>query len=82
MLISKTRQELADEVDALKRQVGNLRSMQRMNQVLADSLLPDEGHVKVTLPINVAEEIAGWHFVSPTLVTLIAACKQALEEWA
>lgn len=82
MLVSKTRQELADEVAELKRQVGNLRSMQRMNQVLADSLLPDEGFVKVTLPIEVAEEIANWHMVAPTTLKLIDACQRALEEWS
>lgn len=81
MLISKTRQELADENAELKRQVGNLRSMQRMNQVLADSLLPDEGFVKVTLPLEVAQVIAGWNFVAPALVTLIAACQKSLEDW-
>ena len=81
MLISKTRQELVDEVDALKRQVGNLRSMQRMNQVLADSLLPDEGFVKVTLSLELAREIASWSTESAPFA-LIDACAVAVEEWS
>jgi hypothetical protein len=81
MLISKTRQELVAEVDTLKRQIGNLRSMQRMNQALADSLLPDEGFVKVTLPLELAQEIAGWSAITAPSA-LVDACAKAVEEWS
>jgi hypothetical protein len=81
MLISRTREELVGEIATLKTQVQKMRDLQELNRRLADSLLPDEGYVNITLPTEVAVEISEWYSESPAILAVVAACKKELEEW-
>ena len=75
-------QEMRDEIDRLHWVVGNLRSMQRINAALADSLLPDEGQVNVRLDADIARQITTWDRSDPTSAALVDACVEALEQWS
>jgi hypothetical protein len=66
--------EVATELELLTSKMKRLQALLKINRDLADRLLPDEGMINITIPIQQAEALALRGDSSP----IGQACKEAL----